>query len=129
MKQCLALVMGVFLTIATATLSVAQGSGEPSGFDGQFPAVSGKGVLTITGGDYWYRQMYEDGEVPYLSAYELPDGIYRYQFRSIPANGKSSLRQKSVLMGEEQGSPRGRSGAATVISGTLEIIGGQASYR
>ena len=128
MKQCLTLVLGVFLTTAT-TLTVAEVPSELTEFDGQFPMVSGKGVLTITGGDYWHRQMYEDGEVPYLSAYELPDGIYRYQFRSIPANGKSSSRQKSVLMGNDQVSPGKRSRAATVVSGTIEISDGQATYR
>lgn len=118
----------------------AQDADENPEINVDFPVVSGKGALTITGGGYWVRELYENGDVPYLSPNDssgapLPDGLYRYHFNSTPVGGASSSRQQAVLKGEDPGPGRGRgadpvtSQAATSLSGAFEVVGGAIVYR
>jgi hypothetical protein len=77
-------------------------------FDGVFPAVEGTGTLTVAGKDVWVRTTYQDGERPYLSAYDdsgqvLPDGQYRFEYKSLQkssANAGTSLAIKTSTQGE-----------------------------
>ena len=141
MKLHFRLVFACMLLGPAVPLVSAQETGENPEINVTFPVVSGKGALTITGGGYWVRETYEDGDQPYLldpvdsSGQPLPDGLYRYQFRSISAGGNTSLRQKSLLKGEDAGQGQGRraypgtSQAATTLSGAFEVVGGAVIYR
>jgi hypothetical protein len=78
--------------------------------------------------------MYEDGEQPTLSAYDsfgqlLPDGEYRYQFRSIPVGGASTTRQRDVLKGKGTSGSKGKPPVVNILSGKFEVQGGQLVYR
>jgi hypothetical protein len=103
-------------------------------FMGDFPVVSGKGALMVSGKGYHQRELYEDGEVPTLTAYDgdgqlLPDGIYRFQFISTPEGSGRSARQRDVLRGESAQALGNGSGIASQMSGTFEIVGGQIIFR
>ena len=73
---------------------------------GILPAVEGVGSLTISGGEYWHKETYEDGEQASVGAYDdagniLPDGFYRYEFRSSPLHlsqnpGQAKVEHKRV---------------------------------
>jgi hypothetical protein len=128
--------LGLFLLGMAAQSPAYQGNNASSGadFTGDFPVVSGKGALTVSGNDYRHRKLYEDGEVPTLSAYDeagdlLPDGIYRFQFTSTPEGSSRSARQRDVLQGGASSSAVIGSTRATHLSGTFEVLGGQLIYR
>ncbi len=98
----------------------------------QLPIAYDKTVLTVSGAGGKYREIYQNGEQPQISAYisgqELPDGIYRYQLRSVPAGSSSTARQQDVIRGG--GVINAPSGApATVVSGKFEVQNGQVIYR
>lgn len=93
------------------------------------PIVDGKAVLTISGEGYRYRQIYESGEQPALSAFNssgdvLPDGEYRYQLRSIPMNSVVTNTQQDLLRGKSTRHATGKTSSASVKSGNFEIENG-----
>lgn len=95
-----------------------------------FPAVSGSGVLTISGGSFRHREVYADGDYPtlcaiYNSGQPLTDGEYRYQLRSVPVGGPSTARQRQFLSDESPPRGSGNSRGATILSGTFAIVGGE----
>ena len=113
----------------------AQGNSGSRGPDGGLPAAVGKGSLTIAGEGYWHRQTLEDGEYPTLSGYDssgqaLPDGVYRYEFRSFP-DTSASPRQQDLMRGKGRGLTadtfKGRSGEK--LSGRFEIRGGEIIFQ
>lgn len=124
--------LGLVLSGAVIQSPVTVAADE--GFAGSFPVVSGKGVLTVSGEGYLHRELYDDGEVPSLSARDssgqlLPDGMYRFQFISSSQGGRSSARQRDVLRGDTPAPANGGSVPATQLSGTFEVQGGQLLYQ
>jgi hypothetical protein len=100
----------------------------------EFPVVQGKGVLTVVGEGYGHRDILEDGEQPSLSAYgssgdPLPDGFYRYEFRSFPEGTDSSPRQQSYQQPEGKavgyGKRKSKGEGVSTVSGRFEIQGGE----
>ena len=96
-------------------------SRQPS--TGVLPAVDGAGSLTISGGGYWHKETYDDGEQPSVGAYDnagniLPDGFYRYEFRSSPQLSES-----------KPGLGKGRTQAGELVRGQFEISGGAIIFR
>ena len=100
----------------------------------ELPDVRGKGVLKVVGEGYGYRYVLEDGEQPSLSAYDalgapLPDGSYRYEFKSFPDRSHSSRRQQSFQ--QPQGKAAGytkrktKGEGVTTVSGRFQIQGGE----
>ena len=99
-------------------------SRQPS--TGVLPAVDGVGSLTISGGGYWHKETYEDGEQPSVDAYDevgniLPDGLYRYEFRSSPQLSES---EASAQGNSAFGLAKGRAQAGELVRGQFEISGG-----
>ena len=95
--------------------------------------VDGKAVLTVTGEGYRHRQVYENGEQPALSGYDssgqpLPDGEYRYQLRSIPADSVTNNTQQQLLSGEATSLKTGKTSSSTVQSGKFDVQGGSVIY-
>jgi hypothetical protein len=121
--------------LANSLLVQAQGNGNGPP-NGQLPAVVGKGTLTIAGQGYWDRQSLEDGDLPSLSPFNsatgqvLPDGVYRYEFRTFPENA-SSPRQQDLMRGKGKGLTadtfKGKSGEK--LSGRFEISGGEIVFK
>ena len=100
----------------------------------ELPVVRGKGVLKVVGEGYGHRKVLEDGEQPSLSAYDasgapLPDGEYRYEFKSFPSGSNASPRQRSFKEpeGEAVGYSRRKikGEGVTTVSGRFQIQSGQ----
>lgn len=100
----------------------------------ELPVVKGKGIFKIVGEGYGRRVVLEDGEQPSLSAYDasgapLPDGDYRYEFKSFPGESNSSPRQQSYpkpegkAVGYNKRKIKGE--GVTTVSGRFQIQGGQ----
>ena len=130
------IVAGLLLLGFAAQSPANQGNDATSGaeFTGDFPVVSGKGALTVSGKGYHHREIYEDGEVPTLSACDntgdcLPDGIYRFQFTSAPEGDNRGYRQRDVLRKETSESDGNGFNGASRLSGTFEVQGGHLIYR
>ena len=98
------------------------------------PVVRGKGVLKVVGEGYGRRDVLEDGEQPSLSAYDasgapLPDGDYRYEFKSFSGGSNSSPKQQSYpqpkgkVVGYNKRKIKGE--GVTTVSGSFQIQGGQ----
>lgn len=90
---------------------------------GVLPAVEGVGSLTISGGGYWHKKTYDGGEQPSVGAYDnagniLPDGFYRYEFRSSPQLSES-----------KPGLGTGRAQSGELVRGQFEISGGAIIFR
>ena len=135
MKHQLRLVLGLLLLGTVAQSAYAQGAGRDQS-TGELPLVAGKGSLTVAGDGYWHRDMYQDGEHPSLSAYDntgqlLPDGVYRYEFRSFPEGAGSSPMQQELLRAEGRGisEGRGKSRPPNTQYGSFEVQGGQLILR
>jgi hypothetical protein len=89
-----------------------------------FPFVQGASSLTIAGNGYWNREVYEAGEQPRaLSAFvqTLPDGVYRYELRSIPATSEAD---RGLAGGAPQGRSWQKGQQAELASGKFKISGG-----
>ncbi len=135
-QQLRKVLLGLILA-GVATQSLAnQGNGADSGdgFTGDFPVVSGKGVLIVSGNGYQHSEIYEDGEVPTLTALDdagdlLPDGIYRFQLTTRPEGANRGSRQRDVLSKETPESNGNGLNSASRLSGTFEVMGGQLIYR
>ena len=128
--------LGIVLCGSLAQFAQAAGAG--AGQSGELPVVVGTGSLTVAGQGYWHREVYEGGESPSLSAYDnngavLPDGVYRYEFRSVPDSAGASHRQKSLTKaeGNSEGASlrRGNAKGVNTVSGLFEIQDGQIIYR
>lgn len=98
---------------------------------GELPVVSGKAVLVVVGDGYGHREILEDGEQPSLSALgsSLPDGVYRYEFRSLSSDGgNSSPRQQTYQQPQgrsvDYGQRMSKGEGANTVSGRFEIKGG-----
>jgi len=105
----------------------------PAQAAGGFPIVDGKAVLTVSGEGHRHRQIYESGEQPALSGYDssgqqLPDGEYRYQLRSIPANSVATNTQQDLLSGNSTSGNTGKTSPSSVQSGDFEIQNGLVIY-
>jgi hypothetical protein len=125
---------GVLLFGLLAQFAWAAGNGQ--GQSGHLPVVVGKGSLTVAGQGYWYRETYESGASPSISAYDnagnvLPDGMYRYEFRSFPTSADASPRQQNLDRTEGKGISHGRGKAKGVntVSGRFEVKGGEVLFR
>ncbi len=61
----------------------------------------------------------------------LPDGVYRYEFRSFPDGAGASNRQQNLTRAEGEGISRRRGNAKGVntVSGLFEIQDGEIIYR
>ena len=138
MKSVARVFFGLMVCGSFTQFVSAEGPGIISGVQsaGQFPVVNGKGSLTIAGRGYWHRDIYLDGEHPSLSVYDnsgqlLPDGVYRYEFRSFPEGADSSPRQQELLRTEGRGASqgKGKSQVANKLSGSFEVQGGQLVLR
>ena len=130
--QFKSIILGLALSVSATQSLVAEPVGE--GFSGNFPVVSGKGALTVSGKGYHHRELYDDGEVPTLTARDssgqlLPDGIYRFQFTSSPKGGPSSARQRDLLTGNASISTGEAPPAPTQLSGVFEVQGGRLTYK
>ncbi len=71
---------------------------------GSFPTVVEKAYLTVAGNNgYWSRVNYKRGDQPSLPAFDssgtpLPDGVYRYEYRSaIQASSETGLASKNAM--------------------------------
>lgn len=100
---------------------------------GALPVADEKVVLTVSGGGRHYREVYESGEQPALSGYDssgqqLPDGEYRYQLRSIPADSVSTNTQQGFLSGKSISKNTGKTSSSTVQSGRFDVEGGSVIY-
>ena len=130
--QFKSIILGLALSVSATQSLVAEPVGE--GFSGNFPVVSGKGALTVSGKGYHHRELYDDGEVPTLTARDssgqlLPDGRYRFQFTSSPKGGPSSARQRDVFKGKASIPTGEASPAPTQLSGVFEVEGGRLTYK
>jgi hypothetical protein len=101
---------------------------------GDFPIADGKAVLTVSGEGYRHRQIYENGEQPALSGYDssgqqLPDGEYRYQLRSIPADSVATNTQQQLLSGKATTSKTGKTSSSSIQSGKFDVEEGSVIYR
>jgi len=119
-----ALLLGVSMQL----LFLQQAGACESAFS--FPAVSGSGVLSISGESYRHREIYTDGEYPslcviYTSGEPPPDGDYHFQYRSVPVGGPSTARQRQLLSGGSVPQGPGNSRGATILSGSFAIQGGE----
>ena len=124
--------LGLVVTGA-ASLSLVAGADDEV-FTGNFPVVSGKGALIVSGKGYQHRELYDDGEVPTLSAYDsagqpLPDGVYQFQFNSSPPGGPSSARQRDGFRGNDATPAEGGGAKAVQLTGTFEVLGGSLIYQ
>ena len=131
MKHQLRLVLGLLLLGTVAQSAYAQGAGRDQS-TGELPVVAGKGSLTVAGEGYWHRDIYQDGEQPSLSAYDntgqlLPDGEYRYEFRSFPDGAGSSPQQQDLMRNQGIGISQGKGKAQppSTRAGSFEVHGGQ----
>jgi hypothetical protein len=94
---------------------------------GVLPIVEGVGSLTVSGGGYWHKDIYEDGEQPHLSAYDtsgrvLSDGFYRYEFRSSPQEAAETGESAFSLSNSKQQQ-------GETVRGQFEIVGGQMVFK
>lgn len=133
MKITFRFVLGIML--CGSLIQLAQATGPERGQPGELPVVVGTGSLTVAGQGYWYRKVYDGGESPSLSAYDnngalLPDGVYRYEFRSFPDEASESPRQQNLVRVEGKGITRsqGKAKGANVVSGRFEVLGGELIY-
>lgn len=134
MKPVFRFFLGIVMIGSLAQLTHA--ADAESGQSGELPVVVGTGSLTVAGQGYWYRKVYANGENPSLSAYDdngalLPDGVYRYEFRSNPEGASASPRQQNLTRTEARGSSRdqGKGKGINIVSGRFEIQGGEIIYR
>ena len=134
MQSTFRIFFGIFLWVSL--MQVAHAAEEGSDQPGELPVVVGTGSLTVAGQGYWYRKVYEGGESPSLSAFDnngaqLPDGVYRYEFRSIPEGAGASPRQQNLTRAEGRGLSRGegKGKGVNTVSGRFEVQGGEIIYR
>lgn len=98
---------------------------------GVLPVVEGAGSLTVSGGEYWHKEIYEDGEQPSIVAYDdsgqmLPDGHYRYEFKSSPNTPASD----AVSPGNSAfGLSKAKGQRGEIARGQFEISGGEIIFR
>ena len=125
------LLLGFFLVGLAAQTPASPGNNADSGaeFSGVFPAVSGKGALTVSGKGYHHREVYEEGDVPTLSAFDdadepLPDGIYRFQFTSTPQGAGRSTTQRDMLRDKSSSSGGDGSAMPSHLTGSFEVMSG-----
>jgi hypothetical protein len=123
--------IGLLCVGLMASPAYSEPPAEPA--SGEFPVVQGQGSLTVSGDGYWHRGTYQSGEQPVLSAYAsdgqlLPDGEYRYEFRTVSASAKSSSRQQDVFRGRSENSAVTRRKSVPTVSGRFEIQGGQVIF-
>ena len=124
------LLLGFVLVGLAAQTPASPGNNADSEaeFSGVFPAVSGKGALTVSGKGYHHREVYEDGEVPTLSAFDdevpLPDGIYRFQFTSTPEGAGRSATQRDMLRAKSSISGGNGSAMPSHLTGSFEVMNG-----
>ena len=118
--------------LSTAVLADTQANlqvRQPS--TGVLPVVVGVGSLTVSGGGYWHKTIYEEGEQPSLDAYDnagqlLPDGSYRYEFRSSPQSSES----EALASGNSAfGLAKGKKHAGELVQGQFEISEGSIIFR
>ena len=121
--------------LCSGPLALAQGNSDGRG-PGDLPGVVGKGSLTIAGDGYWHRQELDNGDFPSISAFggngeSLPDGVYRYEFRTFPGNANAaSKRQGSFDRAEGKGLERAakKSDVVKTLSGQFLIQDGQVIF-
>jgi hypothetical protein len=120
--------LGLFSLLSMSVLADSQNTmleRKPS--TGVLPTVVGAGSLTVSGGDYWHKEIYEDGEQPHLSAYDtsgrvLSDGFYRYEFRSSPQEAAETGESAFSLSNSKQQQ-------GETVRGQFEIVGGQMVFK
>lgn len=130
MKSTFRYVLGIMLCGSLVQFAHAADAGA------ELPVTVGTGSLTVAGQGYWFRKDYQSGESPSISAYDnngavLPDGVYRYEFRSLPqgAGAGNSQDNLTTLEGERIGRRRVTAEAVNTVSGRFEIQGGEIIHR
>ena len=120
--------------LCSGPLALAQGNSDGRG-PGELPGVVGKGSLTIAGDGYWHRQELDNGDFPSISAYggngePLPDGVYRYEFRTFPGNANAPKRQGSFDRAQGKGLEQAgsKSDVVKTLSGQFLVEGGQVVF-
>jgi hypothetical protein len=121
---CGAALCGLLSQVVLANPHTEMPARQPS--TGTLPVVHGVGSLTISGDAYWHEDTYADGEQPSLSPYDeagqlLPDGRYRFEFRSTPQaselkSGSAGVPGLDLSSGEQHGQ---------TVRGQFEMRGGQ----
>jgi hypothetical protein len=119
--------LGLFSLLSMSVLADSQNTmleRKPS--TGVLPTVVGAGSLTVSGGDYWHKDIYENGEQPQLSTYDtsgqvLPDGFYRYEFRSSPQEAATGESAFSLSNSKQQ--------QGETVRGQFEVVGGQVVFK